>query len=241
MKDAFHFAGPAPATAVVLAFLELAAGCLVGAPVPPLGPAAAPASRYSPIICCAGDSLMRPMPTRIYELIRFNPGSLILKDWSQGGQSSETYASFFDRRADVWSRVRPDLILLQLGTNDARPLREGSLRPDEFERNLRAIVRRFQEFRDRAGRPSRILVASAPPVHDAEAGPKNEILLQVVNPTLRRIAAEEGLTFVDNHALLADRPDLYDPDGVHPNRRGERLLARHWLHWIREALKPPSS
>ncbi|MDH4198611.1 MAG: SGNH/GDSL hydrolase family protein, partial [Candidatus Aminicenantes bacterium] len=147
------------------------------------------------------------------------------------------YQTFFDRRAAAWSRVRPDIILLQLGTNDAQPLREGRLRPDEFELNLRAIVRRFREFRDRAGRPSRILVASAPPFRDADAGAKNEILLKVINPTLRRVAGDEGLTFVDNHALLADRPDLYDPDGVHPNPRGEKRLARHWLHWIREALK----
>jgi len=236
MKNCVKSARPGPA-AVMLVVLVLTAGCLAGAPVAP----APPAPRPVPIICCAGDSLMRPIPTRLYELTRFSPGSFILKDWAQGGLSSETYPSFFDRRASAWSQLRPDLILLQLGTNDARPLLEGRLRPEDFERNIRAIVRRFREFRDRAGRPPRILIASAPPFHDADAAAKNEILVKVVNPALRRLAGEEGLTFVDNHAILDGRPDLYDPDGVHPNPRGEKRLARHWFHWIREALYPPSS
>jgi len=180
---------------------------------------------------------MRPIPTRLYELTRFSPGSLILKNWAQGGLSSETFLSFFDRSAAAWILVRPDIILLQLGTNDARPLLEGRLRPDEFERNIRAITRRFREFRDRTGRPPRILLASAPPFRDPDAEAKNEILLKIINPALRRLAGDEGLTFVDNHAILDGRPDLYDPDGVHPNPHGEKRLARHWLHWIREALK----
>jgi lysophospholipase L1-like esterase len=236
MKNPVRSAKLGAAAAVMPAFLVLTAGCLAGAPVTP----APPASRPVPVVCCAGDSLMRPIPTRLYELTRFSPGSFILKDWAQGGLSSETYLSFFDRRAAVRNRLQPDLILLQLGTNDARPLLEGRLRPDEFERNLRAIVGRFRGFRDRAGRPCPILIASAPPFRDADAAAKNEVLLKVVNPGLRRLAEDEGLTFVDNHAILADRPDLYDPDGVHPNPRGEKRLARHWLHWIRAALKSPS-
>ncbi len=222
--------------AVILALLGLAAGCLAGGPVMLPAP---PSPRPAPIICCAGDSLMRPIPTRLYELNRFSPGSFIVRDWAQGGLSSETYQTFFDRRAAVWSRVRPDLILIQLGTNDARPLLEGRLAADRFEDNIRTIVGRFREFRDRAGWPPRILLASAPPFRDPDAEAKNDVVLRVINPALRRIADEEGLTFVDNYAILAGRPDLYDPDGVHPNPRGESRLARHWLHWIRETLKSP--
>jgi lysophospholipase L1-like esterase len=183
---------------------------------------------------------MRPIPTRLYELTRFSPGAFVLKDWAQGGLSSETYLPFFERRAAAWSRLRPDLILLQLGTNDAAPLREGRLRPEDFERNIRAVIGRLRGARGRAGRPPGILVASAIPFHDAAAAAKNEVLLKVVNPALRRIAEDEGLTFVDNYAVLAGRPDLYDPDGVHPNARGEKRLARHWLHWIRLALRSPA-
>ena len=239
MKRRLLSSGPGPASAVLAALLVLAAGCLVGSPLLPLSPATASKPSSVPVICCAGDSLMRPIPTRLYELTRFSPGAFVLKDWAQGGLSSETYLAFFERRAAARTPVRPDLILLQLGTNDARPLREGRLRPEDFERHIRAVIQRFREFRDRTGRPPRILVASAIPFHDADAAAKNEILLKVVNPALRRIAADEGLTFVDNHAVLDGRPDLYDPDGVHPNPRGEKRLARHWLHWIRQALRPP--
>jgi len=42
---------------------------------------------------------MRPIPTRLYELTRFSPGAFVLKDWAQGGLSSETYLAFFERRA----------------------------------------------------------------------------------------------------------------------------------------------
>jgi len=231
MKRRLPSSGPGSAPAVLAAFLALAAGCLAGSPILPLSPAPASKPGFVPVICCAGDSLMRPIPTRLYELTRFSPGAFVLKDWAQGGLSSETYLAFFDRRAAARTPVRPDLILLQLGTNDARPLREGRLRPEDFERNIRAVIQRFREFRDRAGRPPRILVASAIPFHDADAA---------ANPALRRIAADEGLTFVDNYAVLDGRPDLYDPDGVHPNPRGEKRLARHWLHWIRQALRSPA-
>ena len=129
---------------------------------------------------------------------------------------------------------KPDLVLIQLGTNDLRT--DHDYTPTEqFRSRMKQIVDLFRTFRNRSGRIPEILVGTIPPVptsgrfpFDAESARRVDA---EINPAIRALAAEEGLAVVDNHGLFTRRPELL-PD-VHPSRDGYRALAENWREGIR--------
>jgi hypothetical protein len=200
-------------------------------------PSAPGFSRASLTVVCAGDSLMRPVPAHFRELAPEEGLDLAIHEWAQGGLSSETYLPFFFQKFPDWSETRCDAILLQLGTNDAVPILEGKRSREEFRGNLMMIVRQFKSLRKPDGRRPYVFLATVPYFCDQpESLEKNRIVGSVINPVLMEIAATEGVILVDQHLVLRNRPDYYDPDCVHPNAAGEIALARNWLRALRAIL-----
>jgi len=188
-------------------------------------------------VVCAGDSLMRPVPAHFRELAPEEGLTLAIHEWAQGGLNSETYISFFLQNFPDWSETRCDAILLQLGTNDALPILEGKRSREEFRSNLMMIVRQFKGLRRPDGRRPFVFLATVPYFCDQpESLDKNRIVDSVINPVLMEIAATEGVILVDQQLVLRGRPEVYDPDCVHPNAAGEIALARNWLRALRAAL-----
>ncbi len=188
------------------------------------------------VVACAGDSIMRPIPGHLRELRKTGSFKFVLKEWAQGGLNSETYQGFFGRRRGTWESARPDMILLQLGTNDAWLILRKKRVLEDFERGIRAILSEFLEFRSASGLPPRLLIATIPRfMFIPEEAELNAIIENLINPALARIAVEVGADIVDNHQALEDRPDLYDPDGIHPNAAGERILAGNWFRAMKKA------
>ncbi len=189
------------------------------------------------IICCAGDSLMRPMPFYFRRLLPPVSSNFIIEEWAQGGLSSVTYQSFYRQHAGQWRRITPDLILLQLGTNDAAPLAEGRYSADDFLANLTAIIREFQTYRGAAGQAAVVLVATIPSFSDDPSNDgKNKMVREVINPAIRKAAESTGALLADNFSVLNGKPELYDPDGVHPNVQGEEALAKNWIKAMKACL-----
>jgi acyl-CoA thioesterase-1 len=135
-------------------------------------------------------------------------------DAVNAGLSGETSAGAL-RRID-WALKKPvDVVVLETGGNDA--LR--ALDADSLKANLRAIVARI-----RAAQPqARVLLAVM------EAPPN---LGKRYTASFRRayteVAKEEGLGTVP---FLLDRvagkDELNQADGVHPNEKGERIVAEN--------------
>lgn len=131
---------------------------------------------------------------------------------TNAGLSGETSAGAL--RRITWTLQRPvDIIVLETGGNDA--LR--ALNADSLEANLSAIVTQIRIAQPKA----RILLAVM------EAPPN---LGGAYTARFRRayseVARREGLTLVP--FLLdgvAGSAELNQPDGVHPNSRGERIVA----------------
>ena len=199
-----------------------------------LGPALAARAPAPLVVCCAGDSLMRPMPSYFRTLAPQEGLNLELREWAQGGLNTETYPSFF-RRNLAEGEGRPcDAILLQLGTNDTVPLLEERTAPAEFRTRMTAILAEFKKFPGQ-NRPRPVLFLAAVPLFCArpESAAKNRIVETVVNPLIREIARTEGAVLVDQYAVLKDHPELYDPDCIHPNPAGEKALAQNWLNALR--------
>jgi len=189
-------------------------------------------------VCCAGDSLMRPIPVHLRALAAAAGENLVVLEWAQGGLNADTYRGFFRRCAAEGRESRCHAVLLQLGTNDAIPVLEGRETAGEFRSRLGEILGGFLTFPG-IGRPRpALLVATIPRFCESpESAAKNEIVESVLNPIVRRAAAAAGAAVVDNHAVLRNGPGLYDPDCVHPSGEGERALAANWwraLESIRE-------
>jgi len=202
------------------------------------GPHNGPGQEGAPpiVICCAGDSIMRPVPVHLRLLLKEeSKRPFQVKDWAQGGQSSETYPSFLRQRWENWKNVRPDFIIIQLGTNDALPIFQSKYGRDRFEENLTGIIRTFKSLRGGISLAPRILMATTllfKGTPDYEK--KNWIIQTMINPAIRKIAEQEGTALVDNFSVMAGRPDFYDPDGVHPNTEGEKAIAHNWLSAIKK-------
>jgi acyl-CoA thioesterase-1 len=133
-------------------------------------------------------------------------------DAVNGGLSGETSAGAL-RRID-WAMRKPvDIVVLETGGNDA--LR--ALDPDSLEANIGAIVARIRN----AQPATRILLV-------AMESPPN--LGRRYNARFREayvnVARRENISLVpfllDN---VAGRPELNQADGIHPNERGERIVA----------------
>jgi lysophospholipase L1-like esterase len=161
----------------------------------------------------------------------------VLNEGRSGNTTGEYLRHLRGGAADRLKAEAPDLILLQLGTNDVRFDGDRTALPD-FVDNLREIVRIFGAFRNRSGRPSVLVLATVPPVPESAPFPFTPAsarrVVEEINPAIRALAAEAGLPVVDNHGLFAGTPELLP--GVHPSAEGYRRLALNWLQAVRPYL-----
>lgn len=121
------------------------------------------------------------------------------------------------------------LLVLALGTNDSR-----SLEPDMVERavgNLQAML----DAARRAG-ISRAIIVAPPDVNPDRLGPTFPIRHQRVanlvrlEDAYRALAARSELGFLALRGVLA--PDTLVADGVHPDPRGNRMLAAAFAAYL---------
>lgn len=140
------------------------------------------------------------------------------------GLSGETSAGALRRIS--WTLQRPvDIVVLETGGNDA--LR--ALNADSLEANLAAIVARIRSAQPAA----KILLAvmEAPPNLGASYTAR-------FRRAYAEVARREGLTLVP--FLLdgvAGEPLLNQPDGVHPNVRGEMIVAANVWRVLRPVVE----
>lgn len=189
------------------------------------------------VIACVGDSLMRPIPLHLKKSIRAIERRVVIVEWARGGLTVRSYLDFYERRFHYGRMRRPDFILIQLGTNDARGLIVGDLKLEEFKLNLREIIGEFKSYSNGRGGPTQVLVANVPLWNGEKYRQINNFVQDALNPSIESLAAEENVYLVDNYRILNKRPHLYSSDGIHPNEIGERALAQNWLIAIRKAAR----
>jgi lysophospholipase L1-like esterase len=193
------------------------------------------------IIFCAGDSLTsKAYPHFLQRLL--NADGILARVNNHGvtGNTSGEYLSYLrdPSRSEALMWDRPDIILLQLGTNDVRT--DGDfLSTDQFIANMRQILIFFGDFISRTADRSRIVLALIPPIPENTPYPFSpesaRRVREEINPAIARLAREYGLPLVDNYRIFVERPDLLP--GVHPTRDGFRLMAQNWYATVKEILK----
>lgn len=191
-----------------------------------LGPA--PARGEAPLrILAFGDSLVAGygLPATdsfVAQLERALAAAGISAEVIDGGVSGDTTAGGLARLD--WSLAEePDLVLLELGANDA--LR--GLDPAETRANLEAILTRLGE----RGIPVLLAGMYAPP----NLGPD---YAEAFNRLYPELAERHGVPlypfFLDGVAM---EPSLNQPDGIHPNAAGVAVIVERLLPHLLAALE----
>ena len=137
------------------------------------------------------------------------------------GVSGDTSAGGL-RRIDWLLRQEPDLVVVELGANDA--LRGQPV--ESTENNLRRIIRRSRD----AGARVVLTGMDVPTNYGADyAGAFADMY--------ERLAADEGVVLVPGFVReIGFDPDLMQPDGLHPTAEGQRRLAERLLPALEEEL-----
>jgi acyl-CoA thioesterase I len=119
---------------------------------------------------------------------------------------------------------QPNIVLLMLGTNDARaPNWKGVA---DYERDYRDLIAHYQAL------PSRpVVVAMTPPAQFRVKGePKVrygmvESSIPEMAAAIKHAAADLGVPVIDVHAQTLARPDTFAFDGIHINAKGGAHIA----------------
>lgn len=188
------------------------------------------------IILCAGDSITEQgYPRFLRESLRSDGVKARVRNYGRSGNTSAEYLGFLKGNVDTLRSERPDIVLVELGTNDVR-VDGDRISLEEFEKNIRKIVGIFRDFKTRSGDRPSIFLAAIPPVPGGTAfpfGPESgQRVTAEINPAVKAVCRETQAVFVDNYSLFAASPGLLP--GVHPNPEGYRAMARNW----HETMKP---
>jgi len=182
------------------------------------------------IIFCAGDSITEQgYPGFLRDSLRDEGVKARVLNHGRSGNTSAEYLRFLKGNIDTLRDERPDIVLVELGTNDVRVDGDRVSR-EEFKRNIRDIVGIFRDFKTRSGGRPAILLASIPPVPDGMTFPfgpeSSQRVIAEINPAIKAVCMETQAIFVDNYSLFAASPGLLP--GVHPGPEGYRAMARNW-------------
>jgi lysophospholipase L1-like esterase len=186
------------------------------------------------VVFCAGDSLTEQGYPR-YLRAALGRGGLRAKVLNRGrsGNTSREYLAFLREGIRKLENDRPDIILVELGTNDVR-IDGDRVTKEEFEANLRAVVAVFRGFRTRAGEKPEIFLALIPPVPDGTPFPfgvdSPGRVMSEINPTIEALSRDLETGLVDNFSPFAASPGLLP--GVHPGPDGYRAMAENWARAI---------
>lgn len=188
------------------------------------------------IIFCAGDSITEQgYPRFLRESLRSEGVKARVRNYGRSGNTSAEYLSFLKGNIDTLRGERPDIVLVELGTNDVR-VDGDRVSLEEFEKNIREIVGIFRDFKTRSGDRPAIFLAAIPPVPGGTAfpfGPESgQRATAEINPAVKALCRETQAVFVDNYSIFAASPGLLT--GVHPSPEGYRAMARNW----QEAMRP---
>jgi len=125
----------------------------------------------------------------------------------------------FDRMV---GRLRPDVLIVALGLNDALPPGgRGTCHPDHYARNLSQLTERALEI------DARPILSTPSPRLDTASSESASRTMQPYAERAREVAEHYRLPLIEVYGRLIEQRDLDRllPDRLHPGPAGHRLIA----------------
>jgi lysophospholipase L1-like esterase len=171
-------------------------------------------------VACVGDSIteITTYPTDLQELLGSN---YYVREFGVAGTTvlADTYHPYISQhRFQAAKEFMPDIVVILLGTNDARVDNYKSIA--NFTADYKQLVSEVQAL---ASKP-RIFLVKPPPLFENDLYLRNDNLLEGVIPGIEQVADELGLTLIDVYTPLDGHPECF-VDGVHPNYDGAAVIA----------------
>jgi MYXO-CTERM domain-containing protein len=174
-------------------------------------------------VACIGDSITagnQNYPTYLQQKLGYGyqvnnygvSGRTMLK---QGNAPYWNEQAFIDSSSGA-----PDLVIIMLGTNDAKPY--NWVYKDQFVSNYEEMV---NHYRGLASHPA-VFLNTCPTAYNAGA---YDIDPSVVNgeiaPLIKQMGTQMGCAVIDVNAATANMPVSF-PDNIHPNAAGSQVIAQ---------------
>lgn len=189
------------------------------------------------VVLAAGDSLTAATyPGHLQTLCDAAKLKVRVVNGGVKGHTSGEYLAYL-KSSGILARTTPDVILLQLGTNDVRIDGDRTEAP-RFYRQMNEILDLMLQHRGARGAAPAVFLATIPPVvvsvprHFDDSSRRR--VTEEINPTIRRIGRERALPLVEIHDLFARHPEWL-PE-IHPTEDGYREMARRWFDVLRPHL-----
>ena len=129
----------------------------------------------------------------------------------------------------------PDIVIIKLGTNDSKP--QNWQYGAEFKNDLKQMITTLRpdlaQPQKKKGKKSKIILPAKPqiilctpiPAFKSTWNINDSIIANSIIPIQQEVAREYGLQVIDLHTLFADKSDLVQSDGIHPNEKGVKRMA----------------
>lgn len=146
---------------------------------------------------------------------------------SNFGVSSQTMlklsnASYWNQSALTQAlALLPDLVVIELGTNDAK---------DDIWPNLKQnfksdYISMIDTFRHLSSKPQ-VWVTLQPPAQNSGWRMYDTTIARQVNPYILDVALQKAAPVIDLHTAMSGHPEWFQSDSVHPTATGAKELAK---------------
>lgn len=113
----------------------------------------------------------------------------------------------------------PNIVIIKLGTNDSKPI--NWKHKDEFATDLQFMI---DELRSLPAKPG-IYLTYPIPVSMDNYGITDSVMVNGIRPIIDKVAKKNKLPIIDLYAPLKGHDELMMSDGIHPNRKGVKVMA----------------
>ena len=184
------------------------------------------------VVLCAGDSITAAnYPGYLQKKCHSLGKNITVINKGVNGHTSGEYLHYM-KSVSLLEETDPDIVLLQLGTNDVR-VDGDKTNTVAFEANMSEIITLIESYTNSGGRKPKLVLGTVPSVKRTRFsfnyGSERRVV-EEINSAIVEMAKRHGVSLVDNYQLFIEYPEHLP--GVHPDEKGYRLLAKNWLKAI---------
>jgi lysophospholipase L1-like esterase len=196
-------------------------------------------------VACVGDSITYGfgIEKRMQQSYPAQLQTLLGERWVVGNFGKNGATVLKKGHAPYWQakqyqaalNFKPDVVIIKLGTNDARPENIGRY-SEEFVPDYLELIRSFQNLESK---PT-VWICYSAPIYAEHKGMTDAVVKQEIIPLIAEAGRQAGVEIIDLNSVLSDQQELF-PDGIHPNAEGAGLIAKTVAGVISQAVPAAQS